>query len=96
MYFVYREGRYVDALGMSFRDFLGGRLPALPGERPTLTDWADHLTTAFPEVRLKRYLEMRGADSGPWNRICALPAFWVSVTAKMPSSTCSNGSNMTC
>lgn len=79
MYFVYRDGQYVDALGMSFRDFLGGRLPALPGERPTLTDWADHLTTAFPEVRLKRYLEMRGADSGPWNRICALPAFWVGL-----------------
>lgn len=79
MYFVYRDGAYVDALGQSFRDFLGGRLPALPGERPTLSDWSDHLTTAFPEVRLKRYLEMRGADSGPWNRICALPAFWVGL-----------------
>jgi len=79
MYFVYRDGGYVDALGQSFRDFLGGRLPALPGERPTISDWADHLTTAFPEVRLKRYLEMRGADSGPWNRICALPALWVGL-----------------
>ncbi len=79
MYFVYRDGKYVDALGQSFRDFIGGRLPALEGERPTLNDWADHLTTAFPEVRLKRYLEMRGADSGPWNRICALPALWVGL-----------------
>jgi glutamate--cysteine ligase len=79
MYFVYRDGKYVNALGQSFRDFLGGRLPALEGERPTMNDWADHLTTAFPEVRLKRYLEMRGADSGPWNRICALPALWVGL-----------------
>ena len=79
MYFVYRDGRYIDASGQSFRDFLAGRLPALPGERPTLKDWADHATTAFPEVRLKRYLEMRGADGGPWNRLCALPAFWVGL-----------------
>ncbi|CCG09398.1 glutamate--cysteine ligase [Pararhodospirillum photometricum] len=79
MYFVYREGRYIDAAGQSFRDFLEGRLPALPGEMPTLDDWADHLTTAFPEVRLKRYLEMRGADGGPWNRLCALPALWVGL-----------------
>lgn len=79
MYFVYRNGQYLDATGQSFRDFLAGRLPALPGEYPTLSDWADHLTTAFPEVRLKRYLEMRGADGGPWNRICALPAFWVGL-----------------
>ncbi len=79
MYFVYRNGRYIDATGQSFRDFLGGRLPALEGERPVIDDWADHLTTAFPEVRLKRYLEMRGADSGPWNRICALPALWVGL-----------------
>ncbi len=79
MYFVYRDGHYVDASGQSFRDFMDGRLPARPGERPTLKDWADHLTTAFPEVRLKRYLEMRGADSGPWNRVCALPAFWVGL-----------------
>ncbi|HEY5613890.1 MAG TPA: glutamate--cysteine ligase [Lysobacter sp.] len=84
MYFVYREGQasgqnYIDAAGQSFRDFLDGKLPALPGQRPTLKDWADHSTTAFPEVRLKKYLEMRGADSGPWNRICALSAFWVGL-----------------
>ena len=79
MYFVYRDGRYIDASGQSFRDFLAGRLPALPGELPTMGDWADHLTTVFPEVRLKRFLEMRGADGGPWRRICALPAFWVGL-----------------
>jgi glutamate--cysteine ligase len=79
MYFIYRDGEYIDASGQSFRDYLDGRLPAYPGQRPTLKDWADHTTTAFPEVRLKKYLEMRGADSGPWNRICALPAFWVGL-----------------
>ena len=79
MYFVYRRGRYINAAGQSFRDFMAGRLPALPGEYPTLGDWSDHLTTAFPEVRLKRFLEMRGADGGPWNRLCALPAFWVGL-----------------
>ena len=79
MYFVYRDGRYIDASGQSFRDFLKGRLPALPGEIPTLTDWNDHLTTLFPEVRLKRFLEMRGADGGPWRSLCALPALWVGV-----------------
>jgi glutamate--cysteine ligase len=79
MYFVYRDGQYIDASGQSFRDFLNGRLPALPGEIPTLTDWSDHLTTLFPEVRLKRYLEMRGADGGPWRSLCALPALWVGV-----------------
>jgi glutamate--cysteine ligase len=79
MYFVYREGRYIDALGQSFRDFMQGRLPALPGERPTLADWADHLTTIFPEARIKRFIEMRGADGGPWRRLCALPAFWVGL-----------------
>ncbi|PIL20333.1 glutamate--cysteine ligase [Puniceibacterium antarcticum] len=79
MYFVYRDGKYIDALGMSFRDFLKGELPALPGERPTLSDWADHLTTAFPEARVKKYIEMRGADGGPWRRLCALPAFWVGL-----------------
>jgi glutamate--cysteine ligase len=79
MYFVYRDGRYIDASGQSFRAFMEGKLPALPGEKPTLKDWADHMTTAFPEVRLKRYLEMRGADGGPWNRLCALPAFWVGL-----------------
>ncbi|WP_026758219.1 glutamate--cysteine ligase [Sediminimonas qiaohouensis] len=79
MYFVYRDGVYVDALGQSFRDFLRGELPALPGEVPTLSDWADHLTTIFPEARIKKYMEMRGADGGPWRRLCALPAFWVGL-----------------
>ncbi len=79
MYFVYRDGRYIDAAGQNFRDFLEGRLPALPGEKPLLSDWNDHLSTAFPEVRLKSFLEMRGADGGRWNRICALPAFWVGL-----------------
>ena len=80
MYFVYRDGVYIDALGQSFRDFLEGKLPALPGETPTLSDWADHLTTIFPEARLKKFIEMRGADGGPWRRLCALPAFWVGLT----------------
>lgn len=79
MYFVFRDGRYIDAAGQSFRDFLEGRLPALPGERPLLSDWSDHLSTAFPEVRMKSFLEMRGADGGPWGRICALPALWVGL-----------------
>ncbi|WP_277970209.1 glutamate--cysteine ligase [Sphingomonas echinoides] len=79
MYFVYREGRYIDAAGLSFRDFLEGELSVLPGETPTLDDWNDHLSTAFPEVRLKTFLEMRGADGGPWGRICALPALWVGL-----------------
>ena len=79
MYFVYRDGKYIDAAGLSFRDFLDGRLSVLPGEKPTVDDWNDHLSTAFPEVRLKSFLEMRGADGGPWNRICALPALWVGL-----------------
>jgi glutamate--cysteine ligase len=79
MYFVYRGGSYIDAAGLSFRDFLDGRLAVLPGEKPTLGDWKDHLSTAFPEVRMKSYLEMRGADGGRWDRICALPAFWVGL-----------------
>ena len=79
MYFVYRDGRYIDAAGLSFRDFLKGELSVLPGERPVMSDWADHLSTAFPEVRLKTFLEMRGADGGPWGRICALPALWVGL-----------------
>ncbi len=79
MYFSYRDGVYHDASGQSFRDFLQGRLPVLPGALPTLRDWNDHMTTAFPEVRLKKYLEMRGADGGPWNRLCALPAFWTGL-----------------
>ncbi|WP_336957878.1 glutamate--cysteine ligase [Sphingobium aquiterrae] len=79
MYFVFREGRYIDASGLSFRDFLEGKLSVLPGEKPTEKDWEDHLSTAFPEVRLKSFLEMRGADGGPWSRICALPALWVGL-----------------
>jgi glutamate--cysteine ligase len=79
MYFVYRDGKYIDAAGLSFRDFLKGELSVLPGEKPTLDDWSDHLSTAFPEVRLKTFLEMRGADGGPWSRICALPALWVGL-----------------
>ena len=79
MYFVYRDGSYIDVAGASFRDFMEGRLAAMPGELPTLDDWSDHLTTLFPEVRLKRFLEMRGADGGRWRRICALPAFWVGL-----------------
>jgi len=79
MYFSYRDGKYIDLAGQSFKDFMGGKLADLPGALPTLKDWADHTTTAFPEVRLKKYLEMRGADGGPWNRLCALPAFWVGL-----------------
>ncbi len=79
MYFVFRDGKYIDAAGQSFRDFLKGELPALAGELPRLSDWTDHLSTAFPEVRVKSFLEMRGADGGPWNRICALPALWVGL-----------------
>ncbi|SFF74907.1 glutamate--cysteine ligase [Novosphingobium sp. CF614] len=79
MYFVFRDGKYIDAAGQSFRDFLKGKLPALPGELPRMSDWQDHLSTAFPEVRLKSFLEMRGADGGPWSRICALPALWVGL-----------------
>ena len=79
MYFVMREGKFIDCAGESFRQFLEGKLPQLPGEKPVMKDWADHLTTIFPEVRLKRYLEMRGTDSGPWRRLCALPAFWVGL-----------------
>ena len=79
MYFSHRDGKYVDASGKSFRKFMAGQLDVLPGALPTLRDWSDHMTTAFPEVRLKKFLEMRGADSGPWNRICALPAFWVGL-----------------
>jgi len=79
MYFVYRDGKYINALGQSFRDFLKGELPALPGEKPTLSDWADHMTTVFPEARVKKYIEMRGADCGDQAHIAALPAFWVGL-----------------
>ena len=79
MYFLKRGEEYVDVAGQSFRDLLAGKLPGLPGERPTISDWANHLSTIFPEVRLKRYLEMRGADGGPWRRLPALPAFWTGI-----------------
>ena len=79
MYFVARDGKYVDVAGQSFRDFLACKLPGLPGEGPTLKDWEDHMTTVFTEVRLKRFIEMRGADGGPWGKICALPALWVGL-----------------
>ena len=79
MYFVFRDGRYINALGQSFRDFLAGKLPALPGEKPTLSDWADHMTTVFPEARVKKFIEMRGADCGDQAHIDALPAFWVGL-----------------
>ncbi len=79
MYFSHRDGVYIDASGKSFRDFLAGKLDVLPGQLPTLRDWSDHMTTAFPEVRLKQFLEMRGADGGPWSRLCALSAFWVGL-----------------
>jgi glutamate--cysteine ligase len=79
MYFVYRDGQYINALGQSFRDFLKGELPALPGEKPTLSDWADHMTTVFPEARVKKYIEMRGADAGDRAHLLALPAFWTGL-----------------
>jgi glutamate--cysteine ligase len=79
MYFVKRGERYIDTSGCSFRDLLAGKLPVLPGERATVSDWVNHLSTLFPEVRLKRYLEMRGADGGPWRRLPALPAFWAGL-----------------
>ena len=79
MYFVVRDGSFINTLGMNFRDFLKGELPALPGEKPTAEDWENHLTVLFPEARVKRFIEMRGADSGPWPSLCALPAFWVGL-----------------
>ena len=79
MYFVKRGDKYIDVAGKSFRDFFAGKLAELPGERPTISDWANHLSTIFPEVRLKRYLEMRGADGGPWRRLPSLTAYWVGL-----------------
>ncbi|MDA0764461.1 MAG: glutamate--cysteine ligase [Proteobacteria bacterium] len=79
MYFVYRDGKYIDVAGNSFVDFMEGKLKGFEGQYPTIKDWEDHITVAFPEVRLKQYLEMRGADGGPWNIICALPALWVGL-----------------
>jgi glutamate--cysteine ligase len=79
MYFVYRNGRYIDVAGKSFRDFMDGRIPELKGVEPQRSDWADHLTTLFPEARIKSYLEVRGADGGTWRRICGLPALWSGI-----------------
>jgi glutamate--cysteine ligase len=79
MYFVIRDGKYVNLAGESFRKFLDGHLPQLPGEKPTIKDWEDHLSTLFPEVRLKQFLEMRGADMGSAASITALAAFWVGL-----------------
>ena len=76
MYFVMRDAQYVDCTGESFRDFLEGKLPQLPGEFPTRGDWELHVSTTFPEVRLKTYIEVRGADAGEWRWISALPALW--------------------
>ena len=92
MYFVYRDGHYIDVRGRVVPRFPGGKLPALPGEQPTLDDWSDHLTTLFPEVRLKSFLEMRGADGGRWQRICALPAFWVGLLYDRGCARCGLGS----
>jgi glutamate--cysteine ligase len=85
MYFVKRGAQYIDVAGTSFRDLLAGKHPKLPGERATISDWANHLSTAFPEVRLKRYLEMRGADNGPMRMICALPALWAGLLYCQPA-----------
>ena len=82
MYFIKRGDKYIDVSGKSFRDFFAGKLKELPGERPTISDWANHLSTIFPEVRLKRYLEMRGADGGPWRRLPSLAAFWVGLLVR--------------
>ncbi len=79
MYFIKRGDKYIDVAGKSFRDFFAGKLKDLPGERPTISDWANHLSTIFPEVRLKRYLEMRGEDGGPWRRLPSLTAYWVGI-----------------
>ena len=79
MYFVKRGDRYINVAGRSFRDLLAGKLVELPGERATVSDWANHLSTIFPEVRLKRYLEMRGSDGGPWARLPSLSAYWVGL-----------------
>lgn len=87
MYFVYRDGEYIDVSGQSFRDFLKGELPGRPGEIATMSDWSDHLTTIFPEVRLKKFLEMRGADAGPWRRLCALSAMWTGLLYDADSQT---------
>ncbi|QYJ00449.1 glutamate--cysteine ligase [Thalassovita mediterranea] len=85
MYFVRRGGKYLDASGKSFRDFMHGKLDLLPGEKPAIDDFVDHLSTIFPEVRLKRFLEMRGSDSGPWSRLCAFSGFWTGILYEQSS-----------
>jgi glutamate--cysteine ligase len=79
MYFIKRGDTYLDVSGESFRDLFAGKLASHPGEKATISDWANHISTIFPEVRLKRYLEMRGSDGGPWRRLPSLPAFWVGL-----------------
>jgi glutamate--cysteine ligase len=80
MYFIVRDGHYHDCTHVTFRQFMNGALKGEIGDwEPTIGDWTNHLSTLFPDVRLKRFLEMRGADGGPWRRICALPAFWVGL-----------------
>ncbi len=79
MYFIKRGDAYIDVAGSNFRDLLAGRHPAVPGERATLSDWANHLSTIFPEVRLKTFLEMRGADAGTIPFLCALPALFAGL-----------------
>jgi len=79
MYFINRGGNYIDVSGSSFKDFIKGNLEELPSEKPSLSDFDDHLSTIFPEVRLKTFLEMRGSDTGPWSELCAMPAFWVGL-----------------
>ncbi len=79
MYFIRRNNNYIDCSGASFVDFMNGNLSQIPGEKPTIIDWEDHLSTIFTEVRLKKFIEVRGADAGNWRRTCALPAFWVGI-----------------
>lgn len=80
MYFVLREGKYIDCTDVTFRQFMNGALKGkIPDPEPNKGDWTNHLSTVFPEVRMKKFIEMRGADGGPWRRICALPAFWVGL-----------------
>jgi glutamate--cysteine ligase len=79
MYFIIRDNKYIDCTGKSFLDFLHGNLDIMPGEKPTIEDWENHLSTIFTEVRLKKFIEVRGADAGNWRRTCALPAFWVGI-----------------
>ena len=79
MYFIIRNNEYINCSGLSFKDFLNGKLEQLPNEKPTFKDWEDHLSTIFTEVRLKKFIEVRGADAGNWRRTCALPAFWVGM-----------------